>query len=112
MPLARESRWHFSFKHIDMIGFINFLIDKGFTPYRKVGSKYIPCSLLDYYSSTVPGYMDIRLRKDIREVVYGLNEVHHPTLIYPRPQGVVWDKDMDRLFQTLTFEEIYNLLWE
>lgn len=95
-----------------MIGFVHFLIAKGFAPYRKVGNKYVPCSLLDYYSSTAKGYVDVRLVNGDKEVVYGLHEAHHPpTLIYPRPSGIVYDTQMSRLFQTLSFEDIYSLLW-
>lgn len=94
-----------------MIGFLSYLVSKGFTPYRKIGDKYVKCSLDNYFSSTMPGYLDIRLIKGKKEVIYGLHERNHPpTLIYPRPQWVVHDYEMDRLFQTTSFEDIYNLL--
>lgn len=94
-----------------MLGFINFLIEKGFTPYRKAGDKYVKCSLLEYYSSAMPSYIDLRLVKDELEIAYGLHEYKHPpTLISPRPKGVVFDYEMDRLFESKSYEEIYSMI--
>ena len=92
-----------------MLGFVHYLIQQGYTPYRKVyeHSKFqeIPDNYPDYFSSTVPGYTDVILRKKNKLVIYGLHEYKKPTtLIYPR--NVSTDDEMNRIFQTKTFEEI------
>lgn len=38
------------------------------------------------------------------------NIIPCPTLIYPRPEGVVSDADMDRVFLSYSFEEILNMI--
>lgn len=99
-----------------MIGFVEYLISKGYRPYRKVmskkGSTYVEDSNIGFYSS-MSEHIDLRLIKDgrTREVVYGLHERgHSPTLIYPRPKGVVTDADMDRIFLNHSFEEIAEMI--
>lgn len=93
-----------------MIGFVEYLISKGYKPYRKVmskkGSTYVEDSNIGFYSS-MSEHIDLRLIKGKKEVVYGLHERgHSPTLIYPRPKWVKSDADMDRLFLNYSFEEI------
>lgn len=97
-----------------MIGFVEYLISKGYKPYRKVmskkGSTYVEDSNIGFYSS-MSEHIDLRLIKGKKEVVYGLHERgHSPTLIYPRPKWVKSDADMDRLFLNYSFEEIYGSL--
>ena len=92
-----------------MIGFVEYLISKGYKPYRKVmskkGSTYVEDSNIGFYSSM------LRLIKGKKEVVYGLHERgHSPTLIYPRPKWVKSDADMDRLFLNYSFEEIAEMI--
>lgn len=75
-----------------MIGFVEYLISKGYKPYRKVmskkGSTYVEDSNIGFYSS-MSEHIDLRLIKGKKEVVYGLHERgHSPTLIYPRPKWV------------------------
>lgn len=95
-----------------MIGFINYLIRKGYKPCRKNNrGNYIPDNNISYFSSSYSSYLDIRLVKGNKEVVYGLHERgHSPTLIYPRPKGVVTDVDMDKVFLSKSFEEIADML--
>ena len=55
--------------------------------------------------------LDLRLTKGDKEVIYGLHEYKHsPTLIYPRPVNCIFDSDVDRLFLSKSFEEIFILL--
>ena len=60
-----------------MIGFIEYLISKGYKPYRKVmskkGSTYVEDSNIGFYSS-MSEHIDLRLIKGKKEVVYGLHE--------------------------------------
>lgn len=54
---------------------------------------------------------NIRLIKDNKEVIYGLHQYeHHPVLIYPRPDNITKDEDMDRLFMDNTYDQISNML--
>lgn len=97
-----------------MIGFVEYLISNGYKPFRRVNSKknsiYVEDSNIGFYSS-MSEHIDIRLIKDKKEIVYGLHERgHSPTLIYPRPKGVVYDADMDRVFLEKSFEEILKLI--
>ena len=67
-----------------MIGFVEYLISKGYKPYRKVmskkGSTYVEDSNIGFYSS-MSEYIDLRLIKGKKEVVYGLHERgHSPTI--------------------------------
>lgn len=106
------------------MNFIEFCISRGYKAYRKVynpSSKkwgYIEAFDTTYFSSSSPGYIDIRLIKDgAREIVYGIpgvytskggdsNKTHFPTLIYPNPFGEI--NEVDRAFGELTFEEILD----
>lgn len=91
-----------------MIGFIEYLISKGYKPYRKVMSKKGSTYVED---SSMSEHIDLRLIKGKKEVVYGLHERgHSPTLIYPRPKWVKSDADMDRLFLNYSFEEIAEMI--
>lgn len=97
-----------------MIGFVEYLISKGYKPYRKIMSKkgftYVEDFNVGFYSS-MSEHIDLRLIKDDREIVYGLHERgHSPTLIYPRPTKVIWDADMDRIFLKHSFEEIMEMI--
>ena len=60
-----------------MIGFVEYLISKGYKPYRKVmskkGSTYVEDSNIGFYSS-MSEHIDLRLIKGKKEVVYGLHE--------------------------------------
>ena len=55
-----------------MIGFIEYLISKGYKPYRKVmskkGSTYVEDSNIGFYSS-MSEHIDLRLIKGKKEVV-------------------------------------------
>ena len=61
-----------------MIGFVEYLISKGYKPYRKVmskkGSTYVEDSNIGFYSS-MSEHIDLRLIKGKKEVVYGLHEL-------------------------------------
>lgn len=56
-----------------MIGFVEYLISKGYKPYRKVmskkGSTYVEDSNIGFYSS-MSEHIDLRLIKGKKEVVY------------------------------------------
>lgn len=106
------------------MNFIEFCINNGYRPYRKnfnVGKRqweYEACNDNDYFSSSAPSYVDIRLLKDgKKEIVYGIpgcfgsqngleKKTHFPTLIYPNPFGGI--ADVDRAFKELTFEAILS----
>lgn len=99
------------------MSFIEYLINKGYKPYRKVYNRstkeydYIEDDNVCYFSSAVSGYTDIRLIKDDKEVIYGLHQCNHPpVLIYPRPNNITKDEDMDRLFMDNTYDQISNML--
>lgn len=99
------------------MSFIEYLIDNGYKPFRKVYDKqkkqyeYIEDNNLNYFSSMVPGYVDIRLIKDDSEIIWGLNEAQHsPTLIWPRLKDWVQDSDVDRVFKDLTYHQIFKLI--
>ena len=68
-----------------MIGFVEYLISKGYKPYRKVmskkGSTYVEDSNIGFYSS-MSEHIDLRLIKGKKEVVYGLHERGHSLLLY------------------------------
>ena len=98
------------------MSFVEYLINKGYKPYRYVYNKskndweYIYDDNINYYSSCVPGYLDIRLLKDKEEIIYGLHEINHsPLLIYPR-LNLVTDSQVDRLFIEKSYDKIYNLI--
>ena len=98
------------------MSFIDYLISKGYTPYRKIYNKqtkefeYVPDDNINYFSSCAPGYLDIRLLKDGEEIIWGLHQVgHQPTLIYPRPSNVS-DSQMSQLLIDSSYEDIYNLI--
>ena len=97
------------------MNFVEFCISKGYTPYRCVYDKtkhkheYVKeeSKYLDYFSSAAPGYLDIRLVKGDKEIVYGLHEANHfPTLIYPRQPIGLDATSIDRAFDTYTFGQI------
>lgn len=100
------------------MSFIEYLIDKGFIPYRKVYDKqqkkfsYVLDDKIDYFSSMAPGYCDIRLiNKNNTEIIWGLHEQGHPpTLIYPRPQGINFDHQVDRMFAKYSYDEVFNMI--
>ncbi len=99
------------------MSFIEYLINKGYKPYRKVYNRntkefdYIEDDNICYFSSAVGGYTDIRLIKDDKEVIYGLHQCNHsPVLIYPRPDNITKDEDIDRLFMDNTYDQISNML--
>lgn len=107
--------------------FVDFIISKGYTPFRKVYNKeqkqweYIPSqNNNNFFSCYSPGHMDIRLIKDNQEIIFGVpcdivegnkTKVHHPTLIWPpicgSPDNLF---ALDELFDNLTYEEIFNLI--
>lgn len=106
------------------MNFIEFCISQGYKAYRKVYNPslkkwgYIEAFDTTYFSSSAPGYIDIRLIKNgAKEIVYGIpgvytskdgesNKTHFPTLIYPNPFGEI--NEVDRAFGELSFEEILN----
>lgn len=106
------------------MNFIEFCISQGYKAYRKMYNpsskkwEYIEAFDTTYFSSSAPGYIDIRLIKDgVKEIVYGIpgvyapkdsdnNKTHFPTLIYPNPFGEIYE--IDRAFEEMTFEEILN----
>lgn len=99
------------------MSFIEYLISNGYKPYRKVYDRskrvweYIQDDNINYFSSIVSGYADIRLIKDDKEVIYGLHQYkHHPILIYPRPSEIINDEQMDRFFMNNTYDQIFNKL--
>lgn len=90
---------------------IQYLIENGFTPYRMdvyTGKYHIIENYLDFFSSTLSTYLDIRFKKDNIEIIYGLHERNHPpTIIYPRPSGVVTDYDMDRYLEKIETYDVF-----
>ena len=110
------------------MSFKQFLIDKGFKPYSKQfikgEHKYMPP--VDY-SSMTSGGCDKRYIKGDVEIIFGLNEIHHPpTLIYPRPninvkrlhnENIVleheqFDRNMDVVLQNVDYEEIFKAMFD
>lgn len=97
------------------MSFIEFLISKGYKSFRKVYQNkqwiYIEENdNLNYFSSSIGGYIDLRLIKNNKEIIFGLHEYkHHPTLIYPN-LGCSFDKDIDRLFEKYSYEEILEMI--
>lgn len=94
------------------MNFIQYLIQLGYKPFRKVYQNkewvYIPDNNISYFSSTVPGYTDIRLIKANFEFIYGLNEAgHSPTLIWPRIG--LNDDEVNRMLITKNVQEIYDM---
>ena len=93
------------------MNFIEYLMEKGYKPYRKIYENkkwhYIEDNKrLDYFSSCVPGFSDIRLIKEDSEFIYGLLEQNtSPTLIYPRPINYSTDQ-INRLLIDKKYEEI------
>lgn len=96
------------------MNFIEYLINNGFKAYRKIYENkhyvYVPeTNQLNYFSSCVPGYLDIRLIKDNMEIIYGLHEYKHPPcLIYPKLANT--DAQVDRIFQTNTYGQILKAI--
>lgn len=98
------------------MSFVEYLIDKGYKPNRKVYDRvtkqfqYVECDNVNYFSSCAPGYEDIRLLKDNQEIIYGLHEYGHPpVLIYPRLECKC-DSEMDRVFMNNSYDQIYSML--
>ena len=99
------------------MSFIEFCIRKGYKPFRKIYDKgkgmwiYTEeYNLFNYFSSTVSGYLDIRLIKNDNEIVFGIpylynGKTHFPTLIYPN-----LFKNMDEAFEKLSFREILECI--
>lgn len=99
------------------MSFIEYLVNRGYKPYRKVYDRnkkefvYIEDNNLHYFSSSVSGYTDIRLINGDREVIYGLHQSNHsPTLIYPRPNNITKDEEIDRLFIENSYDQICDML--
>lgn len=100
-----------------MSGFEEYLKSIGFAPFKLVyeNRKYEMVPLtgkeLGSFSTMVPGRLDNRWLKDGKEIIFGLHkEGKPPTLVYPRPAGVVSDDIMNQLLKEKTPEEIYNLI--
>lgn len=93
------------------MSFVEYLINEGYKPYRKIYENkkwnYVECKdRLNYFSSCVPGFIDIRLVKDDKEFIYGLLEQNmSPTLIYPRPADYTTDQ-VNRLLINKKYKEI------
>ena len=108
------------------MSFVEFLVlKKGFLAYRKIYNakskkwEYIQVKdNLNYFSSMVPGFIDIRLIKDNLEIIVGIpgvfipdnadnGKTHHPTLIWPK-LGTL--KEIDKLFEELPHERIFEII--
>ena len=100
------------------MGIIEYLISKGFKPYRAVYNKttkqfeYEPDKYgLQYYSSTVPGMSDIRLIKGDIEVIYGLHEANKPPVLIWPSLGAN-DDEVNRLIIMSDVKEIYDKIMQ
>lgn len=99
--------------------FVEFCIEKGYEAYRSMYENHRrrlveEKSNLNFFSSAMPGYSCLFLKKGDNEIVWGLEEVingktHFPTLIWPKPFGpnVTYT---DRAFETMTYEEILHVI--
>tara|TARA_R110000822_G_scaffold81181_2_gene193029 strand:+ start:204 stop:491 length:288 start_codon:yes stop_codon:yes gene_type:complete len=84
------------------------LIDKGFKPFRKVGSEYKRCINTSFFSSVESGMIDIRLLKEGKEIIIGLLEPGHPpTLI--QPSLGYGNMEIETKLSTMTIDNIIDL---
>lgn len=99
------------------MSFIEYLISIGYKPYRKKYNRSTndfyyeeeKINDINFFSSTTPGYLDLRLVNGNKEIIYGLHEYGHPpTLIYP--ELCARDAETDRLFMDNSYEHIYSLI--
>ena len=96
------------------------LINKGFNPFRKVGSDYKPCDNPSWFSSVEIGKVDVRLVIGDKEIVIGLFQKGcPPTLIYPNLIKDKWitsengkveiNRSIERALRKTTIDEIIEL---
>lgn len=99
-----------------MTAFEQYLFDKGFRPFKQVFFKqlsYEPLELnkISSFSTMEPGRIENVWIKDDMKIFFGLSEKGKPpTLISPRPKGIYFDDDMNRLLKEKTPEEIFKLI--
>ena len=90
---------------------VEYLISKGYKPFRWSKKGLVECNNLHNYSTMVEGGLDVRLIKDKSVFIYGLNDLNKPpTLIYPRPIGINTDDLMNRYLNSNSAESVYNEL--
>ena len=97
------------------MSFPDFLILKGWQPFRKVNIKnewvYQPCEFKNEYSTLITGYLDYRFLKDGKEIIWGLNEAYKPpTLCSPRSDNYMSDNEMNKIILEKTNEELYEIV--
>jgi hypothetical protein len=90
---------------------VNYLIEKGYKPFRWSRNRLTPCDRPIEFSSVTVGGVDVRLIKGNSVFIYGLHEKGKPpTLIYPRPKGIYLDDEMNRFLSENTDEEVFKKL--
>lgn len=120
------------------MSFVDFLISKGYIPFRKifdlktkkwvyVGEHELKnyCITTDnnFFSTMCEGCIDIRLIKDEKEIVFGIPGIivsdknskvyktHYPSLIYPNVYGNIFNTDemFEKVINNeITYDIIYN----
>lgn len=97
------------------MSFIEYLIEKNYKPSRHLYKSGIGWYNeeekydVNFFSSCVPGYLDIWLTNGDKTIIYGLNEREHPpVLIYPRLG--TRDADVDRVFMNNSYDEILSMI--
>lgn len=95
-----------------MITFLRYLINKGWKIYTVEDGLCGKNTLIQDPESFTFSSLDVLTLVAIKNkhcIYYGLHQRHHPpTLIYPRPVGCVLDQQMDRYFETHTFNQLYK----
>ena len=94
-----------------------YLMSIGYERYRKVYNRkkkeweYIKDDVGYWFSTTESGMLLYFYKKDDNEVIYGLNEKDKPpTLVWPRPENIYEDDEMNRILKQETPENIYKML--
>lgn len=104
------------------MSFLEFAKRNAYTICRKIDDKYIEeKGIPDYFSSCMPGYMDVRLVKGNNEIVYGIRTDMNGNTLPPniisnkfggwlRRSGEQWRSLLDIAFEHLTYDEILQIL--
>ena len=96
------------------------LIDKGYSPMRRIGVRLVPDTYGPEFLSSVgqlngePCTMHVYWVKGDRQVVWGLHEIGPGTLVHPRPgvRGTDLTGYAQRMLSRYTAEEIYEAMWD
>lgn len=97
-----------------MIGassFENYLLEQGFIPYHYTKNGYVPY-LKNYIQYSTMDVLLLKYTKGNIEIYYGLHEINHPPLLISPRLSNKTAQDIDRMFETMTNEQILKLIYD